>query len=96
MIKVIVTACSAFGFTVSEAKTDILCLQNKRWGEGVVHYQCSRPGIQTNNRVCVLGRGYRRAKRTLHRNNGASSEVPERASSGTRWKSIMARVCAYG
>ena len=31
---------------------------NQRRGEGVVHNQCSRPGIQTNNRVCVLGWGY--------------------------------------
>ena len=33
---------------------------NQGRGEGVVHNRCSRPGIQTNNRVCVLGRGYHR------------------------------------
>ena len=26
---------------------------NQRWGEGVVHHQCSRPGIRTNNRGFV-------------------------------------------
>ena len=29
---------------------------NLKRGEGVPQNQCSRPGIQTNNRVCVLGR----------------------------------------
>ena len=38
---------------------------NQRWEEGVVHNRCSRPGIQTNNRVCVLGRGYHRRQRPL-------------------------------
>ena len=45
---VIVTACSTFGLTVSEAKTEIRCLQTK--GGGKVSFtsnQCSRPGIQT-------------------------------------------------
>ena len=36
---------------------------NQRRGEGVLHNQCSRPGLQTNNRVCVLGRGYHRRQR---------------------------------
>ena len=30
---VIVTVCSAFGLTVSEAKTDIMCLQTKGGGK---------------------------------------------------------------
>ena len=29
MMKVIVSACAAFGLTVSEAKTEIMCLQTK-------------------------------------------------------------------
>ena len=33
---------------------------NERWGARVVHRYCSRPGVQTNGRVCVLGRGYQR------------------------------------
>ena len=63
MMTVIVTACSSFGLTVSEAKTEIYVPANQRRGEGVVHNQCRRPGIQTNNRVCVLGRGYHRRQR---------------------------------
>ena len=58
---------------VSEAKTEIMCLQT-RGGGGVVHHQCSRPSIQTNDRGCVLGRGYYRRQRTLHQNNAAYSE----------------------
>ena len=34
MMTVIVTACSAFGLTVSEAKTETMCLQTKDGGEG--------------------------------------------------------------
>ena len=63
MMTVIVTACSSFGLTVSEAKTEITWGRNQRRGEGVLHNQCSRPGIQTNNRICVLGRGYHRRQR---------------------------------
>ena len=43
MMTVIVTACSSFGLTVSEAKKE---RASQRRGEGVVHKQCSRPGIQ--------------------------------------------------
>ena len=32
MMTVIVAACSSFGLTVSEAKTDIISLQNQRRG----------------------------------------------------------------
>ena len=45
MMTVIVTACSAFGLTVSEAETEIKQPANQRGREGVVHHQCSRPGI---------------------------------------------------
>ena len=65
MMTVIVTACSSFGLTVSEAKTEIILNVpgKQRRGEGVLHNQCRRPGIQTNNRVFVLGRGYHRGQR---------------------------------
>ena len=33
MITAIVTACSSFGLTVSEAKTEIMCLETKRGGK---------------------------------------------------------------
>ena len=32
MMKVVVTACAAFGLTVSEAKSEIMCLQTKKGG----------------------------------------------------------------
>ena len=44
MMTLIVTACSSFGPTVSEAKTQIRCLQKKRRGEGIVHNKRRRPG----------------------------------------------------
>ena len=65
---VIVTACSAFGFTVSEVKTEIMCLQTK--GEGKVSFTINATGqvqVQTNDRVCVLGRTNQRRQKTLHR-----------------------------
>ena len=34
MTTLIVTACSAFGLTVSEAKTETMCLQTKGGGKG--------------------------------------------------------------
>ena len=51
MTTVIVTACATFRLTVSEAKTEIMCLQTKGGGKRAVHRYCSRPGVQTNGRV---------------------------------------------
>ena len=62
MMTVIVTTSSSFGLTVPEVKTEIMWLETKG-GVGVLHNQCSPPGIQTNNRVCALGRGNHRRQR---------------------------------
>ena len=42
MMKLIVTACPAFGLTVSEARTDIMCLQTK--GGGKVSFTINAAG----------------------------------------------------
>ena len=42
MMTVIVTACSSFGLTVSEAKTDIMCRQTK--GGGKVSFTINAAG----------------------------------------------------
>ena len=47
MMTVIVTACSAFGLTVSEGENRCYVPANQSPGEGVVHNQCSRPVMQT-------------------------------------------------
>ena len=58
MMTVIVTACSSFGLTVSEAKTEIMCLETK--GGGKVSFTINAAGqvYKQKNRVGVLGRGY--------------------------------------
>ena len=54
---VIVTAVSSFGLTVSEAKTEIMCLQTK--GGGMCRSQSMQPARYSNKQSnCVLGRGY--------------------------------------
>ena len=65
---------------------------NQRRGEGVLHNQCSRPGIQTIEFV-YLG-GAITADRDL--SIAITRRLPGRASGGTIWKSMIARVCAYG
>ena len=50
----IVVVCAAFSVTVSEAKTEIMCLRTK--GTGVhrrIQRRGSEPGIQPNERVCI-------------------------------------------
>ena len=46
--------CAAFGLTVSEAKTEIMCL---REGDAGVHRHIQRrgsgPGVQPDERVCI-------------------------------------------
>ena len=39
----------------------------------VIHLQCSRPGINTNNSVCVLRRGHQRRQIPLHQDDASSS-----------------------
>ena len=63
MMTAIVTACSSFGLTVFSSKNRDNVPGNQKRGEGVLHNQCSRPGIQTNNPVCILGRGYHSRQR---------------------------------
>lgn len=46
MVTVMVTACAAFGLTLSEAKMEIMCPRTKWHGESGVHCRGSRPGLQ--------------------------------------------------
>ena len=49
---VIVTACAAFGLTVSEAKTEIMCLQTK--GGGHVPFTVTAAGqVYKRSRLCT-------------------------------------------
>ena len=59
IMTVIVTACAAFGLTVGGQDGDRVPA-DERWRARAVHRYCSRPGVETNGRVCVLGRGYQR------------------------------------
>ena len=69
MIGVIVVVCAAFGLTVSETKTEIMCLRANGMPE--VHRHIQRRGsgsrIQPDERVCIP-RGKRQPKcRPVHR-----------------------------
>ena len=59
MMTVIVTACSSFGLTVSEAKAEIMCLQSK--GGGKVSSQSMKPARYTNTGRPGAVSGYPRA-----------------------------------
>ena len=52
MMTVIVTACSAFGLTVSEAITEIMCLQTK--GGGKVSFTINAAGQVYNQAIEFL------------------------------------------
>ena len=93
---VIVTACAAFGLTGSEATTEIMCLQTKGGGARAVHRYCSRPGVQTNRRVCVLGRGYqRRLGSQKCRGDASNPESMGVLRTVLDGKSMTVRVCVY-
>ena len=80
MITVIVTARSAFGLTVSEAKTDIMCLQTKDGGKVSVSFATNAAGQvyrQTTGFVHLGGQRKQRPQREQrpqHRDNAASLE----------------------
>ena len=70
----IVTACSAFGLTVSEAKTEIMCLQTK--GGGKVSFAINAAG-QVNKQTIefvYLGGAISANGDLSMRDNTASSE----------------------
>ena len=73
MMTVILTTCSAFELTVSEAKTETSCTCRVKWGEGVAHHQPTR---YTNKRssLCTWARSHRRRQITQDRESAASSE----------------------
>ena len=54
MMGVIVVVCATFGLTVSEAKTEIMCLRTKGMPESTA-IQCrgSGPVVQPDERVCI-------------------------------------------
>ena len=92
---VIVTACAAFGLTVSEAKTEIMCLQTK----GGEHVPFT---------VTAAGQVYKQTGEFVYLGGAISAdwdlisvEVTRRtqrhgrASNGIRWKSMTVRVCVY-
>ena len=74
MLTVILIACSAFGLAISDAETDIKCLQTK--GGGKVSFTINAAGqvYKQTIKVRVLGRGYDRRQIPPHRNNAAYSE----------------------
>ena len=56
MMMVIMTACSVFGLTVSEAKKDIMCLQNK--GGGKVSFTVNAAGHVYKQTIEFVYLGY--------------------------------------
>ena len=94
MMTVIMTACSAFGLTVSEPKTEIMCLQPQ--GGGKVSCTTNAVGqVYKQSSLCTWA-GLSPQTETLALKQRGVFRGPGRASSGTRWKAMIARVCAYG
>ena len=76
MMGAIVVVCAAFGLTVSEAKTEIMCLRAKGMPESTATFRVrgSRLRVQPNERVCIL-RGKRQPQcRPVHRGRPAHKQ----------------------
>ena len=73
MMGVIVVVCAAFGLTVSEAKTEIICLRAKGMPESTVTFSVEAAGQvynQTNEFIYLGG--------NVHHNADMSNEVDRR------------------
>ena len=70
---VIVAACSAFGITISEAKTEIMCLQTKDGGEVLFAFNAAGQVYKETIEFVYLV-GFQRTQRLQHRDHAASSE----------------------
>ena len=91
MMTMIVTACAAFGLTVPEATTEIMCLRTK--GGGHVPFTVTAAGQvykQTVEFVCLGG-----AISADWDLRSVESRGHGRDSDGIRWKSMTVRVCVY-
>ena len=75
MMEVIVVVCAAFGLTVSEAKTEIVCLRAKGMPESTAIFRRgSWTGVQPDERVCIP-RGKRQPqRRPVHRGRSAHTQ----------------------
>ena len=62
---VIVVVCAAFGLTVSEAKTEILCLRAKRMPESTATFS-----------VEAAGQVYNQTNTSLYTSGGTSTKMP--------------------
>ena len=76
MMGMVVVVCAAFGLTVSEAKTEIMCLRAK--GNAGVHGHIQRrssgPGVQPDERVCIPGGKSQPQCRPVHRGRPAHTQ----------------------
>ena len=95
MMTVIVTACSSFGLAVSEAKTEIVCLQTK--GGGKLSFTINAAGKVYQQTIEF---GYLRGDITAERD--PSIEIMRRLQRAWacfqryKMKFMIARVCVYG
>ena len=86
---VIVTACSSFRLSVSETQTEIMCLETK--GGGKVSFTTNAAGQvkSKHSSLCTRARLSPQTE-TLALIFRGVVRGPGRASSGTRWKSVIA------
>ena len=86
MMGVIVVVCAAFGLTVSEAKTEIMCLRAKGMPESTAIFSVEAAGQVYNqtNQFVYLGRGKRQPQcRPVHRGRPAHTQRMHGAASGS-------------
>lgn len=74
MMMVLATACVAFGPAVSEAKTEIICLQAKDGGRVSLTANAASHNSNKRSMLGTLGQGYERRQRAHHREAPASTE----------------------
>ena len=95
MMTAIVTACSPFGLTVSEPKTELMCLETKRGGKVSFPINAAGQVYKLTIQFVYLG-GAITADRDL------STEITRRLQRACacfqryKMKSMIARVCIYG
>ena len=59
-MRVIVAVCAAFGLTILEAKTKVMCLRTKGTPESIATFSVEAAGQvynQTNDFLCIIPRG---------------------------------------
>ena len=89
MVVVIATVCEAFGLTVSEAKTEIMCLRTRGVPDPATTFSVEAAGLVTNKRMISYTSGGISTTTPTYPSKSTGAYAPRGAASGSTPSNCM-------